>query len=97
MAAAFPPIPYGRSDFAAMRGERCLCVLETYRRVGSLDREVDEALDVMSEWYNGYRFAKTAEADLYSTDMVRSSARSGSGTAAPVQVVVASRGTSFKY
>ena len=31
---------------------------------------MDAALDVMREWYNGYRFAKTAPGDLYNTDMV---------------------------
>ena len=45
-------------------------VLETYREAGALDRDVEEVLDVMREWCNGYRFAKTAENDLYNTDMV---------------------------
>ena len=45
-------------------------VLETYHDYGVLRQEVDEALAVMSEWYNGYRFAKGATGDLYNTDMV---------------------------
>ena len=45
-------------------------VLEDYREAGALDQDVDEIIDVMSEWYNGYRFAKTARNDLYNTDMV---------------------------
>ena len=45
-------------------------VLETYRGHGVLHQDVDEALAVMSEWYNGYRFAKDATSDLYNTDMV---------------------------
>ena len=45
-------------------------VLERYRDLGVFDRDADEALDVMREWYDGYRFAKTAETTLYNTDMV---------------------------
>ena len=45
-------------------------VLETYREHGVLDQDVDEAMAVMGEWYNGYRFAKDAHNDLYNTDMV---------------------------
>ena len=45
-------------------------VLERYRGLGVFDRDVDEALDVMREWYDGYRFAETAETTLYNTDMV---------------------------
>ena len=45
-------------------------VLETYQDHGVLDQDVDEALAVMGEWYNGYRFAKGARNDLYNTDMV---------------------------
>ena len=45
-------------------------VLEHYREHGVLDQDVDEAMAVMSEWYNGYRFAKGAPNDLYNTDMV---------------------------
>ena len=37
---------------------------------GVFDQDVDAALDVMREWYNGYRFARQAEGDLYNTDMV---------------------------
>ena len=45
-------------------------VLETYRDAGALNRGVEELLGVMREWCNGYRFAMTAEKDLYNTDMV---------------------------
>ena len=45
-------------------------LLETYRDLGVLDQDVDEALDVMREWYDGYRFAKGADTTLYNTDMV---------------------------
>ena len=45
-------------------------VLETYREHGALDQEVDEAMAIMGEWYDGYRFAKDARNDLYNTDMV---------------------------
>ena len=45
-------------------------MLQTYHDYGVLRQEVDEALAVMSEWYNGYRFAKGATGDLYNTDMV---------------------------
>ena len=45
-------------------------VLERYRDLGVFDRDADEALDVMREWCDGYRFARTAETTLYNTDMV---------------------------
>ena len=45
-------------------------VLQTYRDHGVLDQDVDEALSVMREWYDGYRFAKRAQQDVYNTDMV---------------------------
>ena len=45
-------------------------ILETYRDPGVFDQDVDEALAVMSEWYDGYRFAKRAQQAVYNTDMV---------------------------
>ena len=45
-------------------------VLQTYRDHGVLDQDVDEAMAVMREWYNGYRFSSGASNDLYNTDMV---------------------------
>ena len=45
-------------------------LLATYRDGGALNQDADAALDVMREWYNGYRFAEDAGGDLYNTDMV---------------------------
>ena len=45
-------------------------LLETYRGLGALDQDVDEALDTMRDWYGGYRFAAGAERSVYNTDMV---------------------------
>jgi len=45
-------------------------LLELYRDHGAFDQEIEAALDVMREWYNGYRFSKRAEDDIYNTDMV---------------------------
>ena len=45
-------------------------VLETYRDHGVLPQEPDGALDAMREWYDGYRFAKDTDPDIYNTDMV---------------------------
>ena len=45
-------------------------LLELYRDRGAFSQDVDAALDVMREWYNGYRFARNAPGDLYNTDMV---------------------------
>ena len=45
-------------------------LLELYRDYGVFNQEVEAALDVMREWYNGYRFSEEAEGDLYNTDMV---------------------------
>ena len=45
-------------------------LVETYRELGVFNQDLDTALGVMGEWYNGYRFAEEAETDLYNTDMV---------------------------
>ncbi len=45
-------------------------LLEMYRDYGVFNQDVEAALAVMREWYNGYRFAKDVGGDLYNTDMV---------------------------
>ena len=45
-------------------------LVETYREHGVFNQDVDTAMGIMGEWYNGYRFAKNADADLYNSDMV---------------------------
>ena len=45
-------------------------LLELYRDHGVFNQDVEAALAVMREWYNGYRFAEDAEGALYNTDMV---------------------------
>ena len=45
-------------------------VLQTYRDHGVFDQDVDDAMALMGEWYNGYRFAKGAANNLHNTDMV---------------------------
>ena len=45
-------------------------VLERYRDVGAFAQDVDGTLDVMREWYDGYRFARSADTTLHNTDMV---------------------------
>ncbi|MXY84171.1 MAG: AAA family ATPase [Gemmatimonadetes bacterium] len=61
------------SEFNDMLGfteEEVRNLLEMYRDYGVFNQEVEAALAVMREWYNGYRFAKSAQGDLYNTDMV---------------------------
>ena len=45
-------------------------LVETYRDLGVFNQDLDTAMGIMGEWYNGYRFAEEAETDLYNTDMV---------------------------
>ena len=45
-------------------------LVDIYRGHGVFDQDVDEAMALMGEWYNGYRFARQADTDLYNTDMV---------------------------
>ena len=45
-------------------------LLKMYRDLGVLDQETDAALDIMREWYDGYRFAEDAEGSIYNTDLV---------------------------
>ena len=45
-------------------------LLQTYRKAGVLALEEEAALDVMREWYDGYRFAEGVKETVYNTDMV---------------------------
>ena len=58
------------NDMLGFTEEEVRSLLELYRDCGVFNQEVEAALAVMREWYNGYRFAKSAEGDLYNTDMV---------------------------
>ena len=60
-------------DFNEMLGfteDEVRGLLELYRDRGAFDQEMDAALGVMREWYNGYRFSDDVERDMYNTDMV---------------------------
>ncbi len=60
-------------EFNALLGfteEEVRGLLQTYRRAGALGLDEDVALDVMREWYDGYRFAKGVKGSVYNTDMV---------------------------
>ena len=62
-----------RPEFNDMLGfteEEVRNLLEMYRDYGVFNQDVEAALAVMREWYNGYRFSEEAEGDLYNTDMV---------------------------
>ena len=58
------------NDMLGFTEEEVQELLELYRDHGVFNQEVEAALAVMREWYNGYRFAEEAEGDLYNTDMV---------------------------
>ena len=45
-------------------------LLKIYRKAGVFSLDEDAALDVMREWYDGYRFARRTEETVYNTDMV---------------------------
>ena len=45
-------------------------LVETYRDLGVFNQEVETAMGIMGQWYNGYRFSEGVETDLYNTDMV---------------------------
>ena len=60
-------------EFNEMLGfteEEVRSLLVMYRDYGVFNRDVDTALGLMREWYNGYRFAEEADVDMYNTDMV---------------------------
>ena len=62
-----------RKEFNAILGfteDEVQDLLETYRKAGALNMDADTALDIMREWYDGYRFAKDADETVYNTDMV---------------------------
>ena len=58
------------NDMLGFTEEEVCNLLEMYRDYGVFSQDVEAAMDVMREWYNGYRFAEEAEGDLYNTDMV---------------------------
>ena len=58
------------NDMLGFTEEEVRNLLEMYRDYGVFNQDVEAALEVMREWYNGYRFAEDAEGDLYNTDMV---------------------------
>ena len=58
------------NDLLGFTEEEVRDLLKLYRDCGALDQEVDAALAVMHEWYDGYRFARGAQGDLYNTYMV---------------------------
>ena len=45
-------------------------LVATYHDRGAFSQDPGEALALMGQWYNGYRFARAAEVDVYNTDMV---------------------------
>ncbi|MDE0446295.1 MAG: AAA family ATPase [Spirochaetaceae bacterium] len=45
-------------------------LVDTYRNLGVFDQDVTAAMDTMSEWYDGYRFATAADNVVYNTDLV---------------------------
>ena len=47
-----------------------LNLVQMYKELGVFDQDPDDALAVMREWYNGYRFARDAAEDVYNADMV---------------------------
>ncbi len=60
-------------DFNEMRGfteAEVRGLLELYRDRGLFSQHLDGAMDLMREWYSGYRFAKSTTTDLYNTDMM---------------------------
>ena len=60
----------GFNDLLGFTENEVRNLLELYRERGAFDQGVDATLKVMREWYNGYRFARGAQGDLYNTDMV---------------------------
>ena len=58
------------NDLLGFTEEEVRGLLALYRDRGAFDQDVDTALGVMHEWYDGYRFARGARGDLYNTDMV---------------------------
>ena len=58
------------NEMVGFTGAEVRRLVDIYRGHGVLDQDADEAMALMGEWYNGYRFAKAADTDLFNTDMV---------------------------
>ena len=62
-----------RPEFNELLGfteEEVRGMVRMYRDLGVFDQDPEAALATMREWYDGYRFAKTAPNVVYNTDMV---------------------------
>ena len=60
----------GFSEMVGFTADEVRGLVDLYRERGALDQDADEAMALMGEWYNGYRFAEGARADMYNSDMV---------------------------
>ena len=58
------------NDMAGFTESEVRALVAMYKELGVFDEDVDAAMAVMREWYNGYRFSKSATEDIYNTDMV---------------------------
>ena len=58
------------NEMVGFTGAEVRRLVETYRKRGVFNQDVDTAMGIMGEWYNGYRFSEDAETDLYNSDMV---------------------------
>ena len=62
-----------RPEFNAVLGfteAEVRSLFQTYRDAGAIDLDLETTLDVMREWYDGYRFSEDADETVYNTDMV---------------------------
>ena len=60
----------GFSEMVGFTADEVRGLVDLYRQRGALGQDADEAMALMAEWYNGYRFAEDAGADMYNSDMV---------------------------
>ena len=78
----------GFNEILGFTEEEVRSTLHMYRDRGAITQDPDTILDLMREWYDGYRFAAEATNDIYNTDLVlyylRESITNG---AAPKQLI----------
>ena len=78
----------GFNEILGFTEEEVRSTLHMYRDRGAITQDPDTTLDLMREWYDGYRFAAEATNDIYNTDLVlyylRESIANG---AAPKQLI----------
>lgn len=58
------------NEMLGLTEEEVQAILQEYQTAEVFNQDVEKTMDLMRNWYNGYRFSESATTVLYNTDMV---------------------------